>query len=520
MTVRRLSWPRRAREDRTPPWAIAALLALAWPLRQWGLGARSLWTEEGATWVAAIASPAEMIRLCAQKEGSPPLYYALTSFVLGFGSSEAHLRFISMLASLGLVLFTYRLARLVALRREALLAAALTALSPFQLVYAQEARPYALTGLLMVATLYLFARAVLFGKTRSWGPFVVVSALALWCQGIALLGIAVQGVVIGVYGKARKQIVPWSIAVVGSFLLFVPWLIMRRGPLAALGHAAGLPPPTEHFPGHVLRMLFMGPVSLITVPEGTRVPGLDAFLPRGVAQVLLVAIAGLPLMLTLRSALERGTRGMMTRFTAIAVVLPLAIISALFPHTPLWAPRTFVFVTPFLSLLIARGLLAIQHDALRRLWSALVVVVSAYACLRVRLDFTKEPWRDVVRSIAEQAQGRTAAVLVPLQVDPFLYYNAKLPHPLEAYEVSHPKAPFALTYTPQQLDDMERLARARARDRDEVWVVAQEAVSEGRREVERRAERAAADGHPRIERGQWDSTTGPLRVVRCRRAGP
>jgi hypothetical protein len=234
--------------------------------------------------------------------------------------------------------------------------------------------------------------------------------------------------------------------------------------------------------------------------------------------VLLIALVGLPLMLTLRSALERGTRGMMTRFNALAVVLPLAIISAVFPHTPLWAPRTFVFLTPFLSLLIARGLLAIQHDALRRLWIALAVVVSAYACVRVQLEFTKEPWRDVVRSIAEQAQGRTVAVLVPLQVDPFLYYNTKLPHLLEVYEVSHPRAPFALAYTPRQLDDMERTARERTRDRDEVWVVEQEAVSDGRREVERRAERAAADGHPRIERGQWDSTTGPLRVVRCRRA--
>ena len=92
---------------------ILAVLLGALGLRLWHLGARSLWTDEASSWTAATSPIRELLRLCAEKDASPPLFYLLTSLPMKLGSDEAHLRFVSALASLGLVWLTYRLARLL-----------------------------------------------------------------------------------------------------------------------------------------------------------------------------------------------------------------------------------------------------------------------------------------------------------------------------------------------------------------------------------------------------------------------
>src|SRR4029079_9623568 len=103
------------------------------------------------------------IRRCLERDASPPLYYVLTSFALRFGDGEAQLRAVSLVASVVLVWLTYRLARLGAGRAEATLAALVIAVSPYQLIDAPAARAYTLVAALAVASLFTFARAVLFG---------------------------------------------------------------------------------------------------------------------------------------------------------------------------------------------------------------------------------------------------------------------------------------------------------------------------------------------------------------------
>ena len=118
-------------------WLVLVIAAIA---RFWHLGARSLWTDEGTAWTIASAPVAELLRMCAQEDASPPLFYMLTSAALQLGSTEFHLRLVSALAAIGVVWLTYRIARLFAGRHEAALAAAFVAVSPFQIMYAQEAR--------------------------------------------------------------------------------------------------------------------------------------------------------------------------------------------------------------------------------------------------------------------------------------------------------------------------------------------------------------------------------------------
>jgi len=108
----------------------------------------------------------------------------------------------------------------------------------------------------------------------------------------------------------------------------------------------------------------------------------------------------------------------------------------------------------------------------------------------------------------------STAVLVPFDVDPFAFYDAKLAHPVAAFEVSHPDEPFAAHFTPMQLEELEAAARRNAAPYDEVWVIVRSPNSDVRRDFARRAEAVAAEGRVLAERRTWESLTGPLRVAR------
>jgi 4-amino-4-deoxy-L-arabinose transferase-like glycosyltransferase len=495
------------------------VLAGALLLRLWQLGARSVWTDEGSTWTAASSRLGELVRLCAQKDASPPLFYMLTSLALRFGDDEAHLRAVSVLASLGLVWLTYRIARLAVPREEALLAAALCALSPFQLMYAQEARTYALVACFTVASLYLFARAVLFDRPRAWLPYVGMSMLALYTQGISLLGVGVQGTLVVATRAGRRGMLRWVLAQGAAFVLYAPWFFVSLAQAGRL-HSSHwyLQTPGGHELFQVLRAVFLSPIPLVTPHPGAPFPGLDAWLPRALAHILLVALPTLPLLAALPSAIGRDHRATVMRFSLAVLLLPLLAVWIVSFRQPLWLPRYFVLLTPALCVLIARGLSSLRPRALSVAWTALVAVAGGYACYRYGTDYTKEPWRDAVRLVAATGPAGATAALVPFDVDPFRYYNRKQPSPVTAFEVSHPDVPFASGYTTGQLDQMERQARERSAPFEEVWVVVRSPNSDVRRELVTRTERVAAEGRTLIERRTLDSAGGPVRLARFRRA--
>ncbi len=497
---------------------MGAALAGATLLRAWHLGARSLWTDEGSTWTAASSKLPELIRLCAQKDASPPLFYLLTSLALRLGDGEAQLRLVSFFASLGLVWLTYRIARLAASRGEATLAAAITALSPFQLMFAQEARTYTLVACLATLSLYLFARGVLLGRRRAWIPFVIASAFALYTQTIALLGVGVQGAFAVLSRDGRRRFAPWLLALAAAGVLYLPWLLISLAQASRLSHSHWyLRTPGGHEVFQVLRAVFLSPIPIVTPSPGAHLPGLDAFLPRRLAHLLLIALPGLPLLAALRSAWAPAPRGPVTRLALGGLFLPLAAVWLVSFKVPLWLPRYFVLLTPMLAVLLARGLVSLPR-ALGRSWAALFLLTAGYACVRYDTDYTKERWRDAVRLITETGAPGRAAALVPFDVDPFRYYNRRQANPVAAFEVSHPAVPFASSYTPEQLDQMERAAAELTAGYDEVWVVVRSPNSEVRRELARRAERAAAAGRTLVERDSLAAVGGPLRLARFRRA--
>lgn len=507
------------RRSAGPTWAFPVVLAIAGVVRAFDLGRRSLWTDEGSTWTAASLPLGELLRRCVERDASPPLHYLLTKVAIAGDDSEAMLRAVPLLASLGIVWLTYRLARLALPRGASAFAALLVALSPYQVMYAQEARTYMTVALFGVWATYLFARGIASDRKRAWPAYALVTALGLWTQSLALLAIPAHGAIALTTPGGRRRLLPWALALAVAGVIFAPWAWLSREMSAHLATSHWyIEEPDAAGVFKVLRAVLVSPIALVTPPPGSSLPGLERFMPRMLAWVLVAAPTALLLLTTLPLLPRAGARGHVARVAWAAWFLPLILVFAVSFEKPLFLPRYFVFTTPYIAVLLALALAEIRAARpLSGVLGGLVLTTSLLGLARYHFDYDKEPWRAAAQHIGASALHGSTLALVTYDADPFNYYVRRDTLDVAVREVGHHDQPFAAEFTAVQLDEVEAKARADAAAFDDVWVLVRSANSSVRREVARRAELVAADGRTELERLQWDSASGYVRAVRYRR---
>lgn len=135
-------------------------MLLATALRFYRLDGQSLWADEGNS-VALAGRSLAVITYGAAYDIHPPLYYYLLHFwVLLFGNSELAVRSLSAVIGILLVGLTFLLGRRLFDPWVGLVAAFLSAISPFQIYYSQEARMYILLAALSALSIYFFLRFI------------------------------------------------------------------------------------------------------------------------------------------------------------------------------------------------------------------------------------------------------------------------------------------------------------------------------------------------------------------------
>lgn len=157
---------------------------------------RDFWYDEAFTGIAIKESFSKMMGIIIQ-DVHPPLYYIFVkSFSFFFKYSLFGIRLYSAIFGLLGVWAVYLLAKEIFNKKAALFAGFLTAISPFAIQYSQEARMYAMFGLLIsVATLF-FIKGLKNDKIKDyifWGIFLGLACLThyigimfapfLFCRG-------------------------------------------------------------------------------------------------------------------------------------------------------------------------------------------------------------------------------------------------------------------------------------------------------------------------------------------------
>jgi len=158
----------------------------------------------------------------------PPLYYLITRlWVQGFGNSVAVTRSVSAVISLLALPCIYWLClELFESPLVGWIAIALISVSPFHILYAQEAREYSLWMMTILLSSAALLQAMRLKTKLSWGIYAVTLALGLYTYLFSILIAIGQGIYVVITQRFRfnKTIAAYLLASIAGFLTFIPWL--------------------------------------------------------------------------------------------------------------------------------------------------------------------------------------------------------------------------------------------------------------------------------------------------------
>ena len=390
-------------------------------LRLYQLGRQPFWFDELYLYQISLQSPGVIIRQ-AWFEPWPSLYYFFAKVTSGFGLVHAEWawRWSSVAAGTLAVLVLYFLLCRVAGAGPATLASLLVALSPMQLYFSQEARPYMLAMLTVVAsTVVVWRISTLSGgraagreRTNWWLAWFIVTILGLYqAYAYAVVWLLQAAYLLWLERGHRRAVV----VVAGTMLAFLPPLYLIGVNVGGtLARGTSTAPLTLPF---LARMALGGDPNRYGNNWGQTVLAL-----------VLGGLAGIGLLWALR---RRPVN--FEHYLALQVVLPLVgffatISGPLGIHIPSFQARQFIVLLPAFYGLVALGWQALLQPRLGwpgraialALWGA--ALVACLPGLARYWTLTKSPEGDLALALRQETNPGDAVVSLHYSLDAALSF--------------------------------------------------------------------------------------------------
>lgn len=442
---------------------VLGFVCVAIAIRLHGLSASNLWLDEANSWQVASRS---WSTLFGELRGSPvgPLYFVLLKlWISAFGDSAFALRAFSVLASVALIPLVYAVGAKLLSRGAGLLAAALTALSPLELYFAQEARMYMLTSLVALFTFWAYVRwreaalaslnagesAARRSRSTALASYVIAGIVLLFTHAVAgtlLVALNLDAAVLWWQTRARTKrsvVISWIaaqaviLAVVILYLSFLSigtaassqaWrggLGFERSLRAAMMLPFGAIGGQRYYPsdfwyalndllqrrgamGRFLTLLILQPLSLLV------------FVIAGDAAIRERSRARLS---PSDAPSEQGAR----RLLLFALIIPLVFAALISITRALETERYFLFVVPFFFLLLADGLAALETKAR---WAALAVLAAGMllGTRSTKSAISRDSdYRSTAALIAREHQPGDRVMIQPREMNAPLRFYLRVP---------------------------------------------------------------------------------------------
>jgi mannosyltransferase len=369
------------------PLVALALLAVR------GIDVHSLWRDEIASVVAAKHAVGELVVIVGRDRDKVDLpnmatYYLFLHFWLWLGETEARIRALSLLAAVATVVPVYLLARRIRGRLAAAVAAGIFALHPFVIVYAIEARGYALS-MLVVATLTLL---LVVGVERrspwAWLAYGIVAALGIYVHLFVVLTIGAHGL----WALATRSIPPWRLALLAAL------------PIAVA--AAPLPAIAAQYGGS---QDWIDPISVGQVAVAITVMGGGVLVLLATGALSAVAVV----------AMRRDRLVWLLVATLLVPIVGAVLISF---AKPLILARYFVVCLPPLATLAGVGVASLRPGLHGTVAIAVLAVVMVTAVPSAYRDRHEQDWRSLGAWIAAEARPGDRLVVRQWGEQPVTYY--------------------------------------------------------------------------------------------------
>jgi mannosyltransferase len=380
----------------------------------------SLWTDEAATVSAASRTLAELLAMVHNVDAVHATYYAfMHCWLLLFPPNAFFLRLPSGIAvgftTVGVYLIGRRLTEGQPGQRTALLGAIGFALLPRTTWMGMEARPYALSARLAVASTYalLADLSASAGRRRRLGlgiVYTILAALGIAVNIFLVLLLIAHGISLLLSGNPNwRRLLRWLAGSLIAVLLTSPILWTATHQTGQLG--GGVFGPFRWVRNVVVNQWFLGETP--TPSTGSAAFRLS---PELWWQLGSIALALVCWLLVAAAVLSRGRSLPLLLWTLPWLAVPTLVIGgySVAIHN-MYNARYFSFTTPALALLIGHGLHLLKRPWLR---VVAVVLVGLFTCpvwLSQRTPYAKSStdWSGVARFVAAHRGANEAVYFSP-----------------------------------------------------------------------------------------------------------
>jgi len=345
------------------------------------LGRPSFWMDESLTALEIQWSYDRAL------DGYYWLYYSIEKpWAAVAGSSEAALRFPSVLGTMVACALLVVLGRKLFDRRIALVAGVLLALNPFVVKWSQQARAYTLLLAVSVLAILLLLRALERGTRGAWALYgLAFSAVIIWHPPA---GVVLAPTHLLLVSQRRERILPHGlVAAVVIMVLGVPWAAQ---------------------------------IAMRSTGEGVAMNWLTFPTPEVIARALLdvSGAAGLGVLLALGGLWLLHRAGDVDRAAWLATwaFTPFVVALLISIARPIFLDRYLIVASPAFALLAAVALVGVGRRARVMLATALVAAVGVGLWQWYSTDegnWRGEDWRSAVGTVLERRADADAIVVVP-----------------------------------------------------------------------------------------------------------
>ncbi|HKX17154.1 MAG TPA: glycosyltransferase family 39 protein [bacterium] len=400
---------------------LITLMILGVFLRFARIGLHSVFFDEAyIAWLSSHRWPDLFMQL-RFAEFHPPLHYVLMKLWIGVaGYDEVALRTPSAIFGSVSIVLIYFLARGVASESVSLLSALLVAVSPFEIIAAQDGKMYTLLEMLVLGATLALAYALEHRTLRLWALYAVLAAAIVYTHYLGGFVLLAHGV--WVSWRHRADASRWLAAMSAAGALYLPWVpsLLVQLHQAAVSPGWGEPGLLWNIEGLVSLFAFGG--SLFGAPG-------FFYMNTWLSPVALLALI-LPFLIVFAAGVYamRRNRDAFPQFgLPVLVVIGCAFLSV---QKSFFLPRWFSFLVPFYAVFLATGLASIG-ERLGKFRQPSVVLLTAgllayYVPVLDRQYFDpsfRDRWRDAAAMVGEQfRQGDVILYGEPQSELIFTYY--------------------------------------------------------------------------------------------------
>jgi mannosyltransferase len=369
-------------------WTVPVVLGTA--LRLFGLTRSSIWHDEGYTMWLLRYNFSEIIARTA-RDVHPPAYYLISKiWVSILGNSVFSIRFLSLLFSVGIIYFAYRIVEMLFNKRAAFWTGVIIAFSPFMIRFGQEARMYGVVAFFTTLATYLFVRYLKERKVKLLVFYALSMIVAMYTQYYSFFVVISHWLIMLLYTKGifntnwlkliKDKVgvfdYKWWLANISMLMAYLPWFYVAYKQVTRVSGSYWIKPEwitIKTIPGNILQFAFYSHFDTVAAIK---------YVGPFIYWAIVIAVIGATFYFARKKELRKKIIALGI-FGYVPMIL-VFILSKL--KTPVYQDRYFPFSAIALFAMWGIAIAYIKNDTVRKIAGGLTILALCTGIYIMRVD--------------------------------------------------------------------------------------------------------------------------------------